>query len=112
MYYVEEVDIVQYGFPFQLHVPCRQGDRMLKNVIRAMEAPLPFSSDYAVTVRGYGRVGEGADCPKGALNRRLVQDAIAVFRYGTLLRRIPIRAKVATYFSERSETCAPRGGQL
>ena len=64
--------------PLQLHVPCRQGDRMLKNVIRAMEARLPFSSDSAVTVRGYGSVGEGADCPKGALNRRLVQDAIAV----------------------------------
>ena len=43
-----------------------------------MEARLPFSSDYAVTVRGYGSVGEGADCPKEALNRLLVQDAIAV----------------------------------
>ena len=48
-----------------------------------MEARLPFSSDYAVTVRGDGSVGEGADCPEGALNRRPVQDAIAVAAPGT-----------------------------
>jgi hypothetical protein len=47
-----------------------------------MEARLPFSSDYAVTVRGCGSVGEGADCPKGASNRLLVQDAIAVVHPG------------------------------